>query len=127
MADRLRIGSVVTALFPEHHPGAHEQEGYRPAVVVGLPLLAGRPRFESVIVVPFTTDHSQEWALRSPRLYPRFPVGIAGLRSPSICLLDQARALSIERMYRLRGWLNEAEYEPVRDGLRLVFGEHVKN
>ena len=57
VAARLRTGSVVTALFPEHRPSAHEQEGYRPAVVVGLPALAGTPHFESVIVAPFTTDH----------------------------------------------------------------------
>jgi mRNA interferase MazF len=54
------VGNIVTARFPEHRPGAHEQEGYRPAVVVGLPSLAGRPRFDFVIVAPFTTDHGGE-------------------------------------------------------------------
>lgn len=127
MDDRMRIGTIVTALFPEHRPGAHEQEGYRPAVVVGLPILAGQPRFDSAIVAPFTSDHGQDWAERSPQLYPRFPVGIAGLRSPSICLLDQVRALSMERMHRIRGWLNEAEYAPIRAGLRLLLGEQEKS
>ena len=46
MDDSLSIGSIVAALFPGHRPGAHEQEGYGPAVVVGLPDLAGRPRFD---------------------------------------------------------------------------------
>lgn len=123
MAARLRIGSIVAALFPEHRPGAHEQEGYRPAVVVGWPALAGQPRFATLLVAPLTTDRGQDWAIASPRLYPRLPAGIAGLRSPSICLLDQVRALSMERVYRIRGELNDTQYGPVREGLRLMFGE----
>ena len=33
----LKIGDVVTARFPEQNPQGREQEGYRPAIVVGLP------------------------------------------------------------------------------------------
>lgn len=54
--ERLEIGDVVSALFPMHHPGGREQEGYRPAVVVGLPEFAGTPRFGVLIVAPMTTD-----------------------------------------------------------------------
>lgn len=42
--EHLEIGDVVSALFPLQ-PGGREQEGYRPAMVVGLPELAGTPRF----------------------------------------------------------------------------------
>ncbi len=33
----LEIGDIVSALFPFHDPAGHEQEGHRPAVVVGCP------------------------------------------------------------------------------------------
>ncbi len=71
---------------------------YRPAVVVGLPELAGAPRFGVVIVAPMTTDRGQQWADRSPGLYPRYPAGTANLKSSSMCLLDQVRALDVERV-----------------------------
>lgn len=113
----LGIGSVITALFPVHRPGAHEQEGYRPAVVVGMPGLLGETRFPVLIVAPMTTDRGQEWAKASPRLYVRFSTGTAGLRSPSVCLLDQVRALSFSRVHRVRGALSPQEYRPIREGL----------
>lgn len=91
---RLRIGDVVSALFPLHRPGGREQEGYRPAVVVGLPELAGMPR-----------------------------EGTANLRSPSVCLLDQVRALDVGRVRSYRGTLNAEEYSPIRKGLAKVTGD----
>ena len=42
----LAVGDVISALFPEHVPGGREQQGYRPAVVVGIPERLGLPRFE---------------------------------------------------------------------------------
>ena len=33
----LQIGDVLTASFPEQTPQGREQEGYRPAIVVGFP------------------------------------------------------------------------------------------
>lgn len=33
----LKIGDVITARFPEQTSQAREQEGYRPAIVVGFP------------------------------------------------------------------------------------------
>ena len=39
----LRFGDVVTASFPEQTSQGREQEGYRPAIVVGFPnLLANK-------------------------------------------------------------------------------------
>ena len=99
----LAVGDVISALFPEHVPGGREQQGYRPAVVVGLPRVVGVPRFELLVVVPMATDRSQQWSERSPDLYPRLENGTANLRSPSICLLDQVRAIGVERVRDYRG------------------------
>ncbi len=111
---------MISALFPEHVPGGHEQQGLRPAVVVGIPERLGIPRFEVLIVVPMTTDRGQEWSRRSPALYPRFPKGTANLRSPSLCLLDQIRAIGAERVRGYRGTLGADQYRPIHDGLRRI-------
>jgi mRNA interferase MazF len=52
----LQIGDVIAAKFPSQNPSGREQEGYRPAIVVGLPSRLGRLRFPLVFVVPMTTD-----------------------------------------------------------------------
>lgn len=88
-------GDVISA----HVPGGREQQGYRSAVVVGIPDRLGLPRFEVLIVVPMTADPGQQWSERSPDLYPRFEKGMANLRSSSICLLDQVRAIGAERVH----------------------------
>ncbi|MFE1748694.1 type II toxin-antitoxin system PemK/MazF family toxin [Coleofasciculus sp. H7-2] len=111
--DSLQTGDVVTANFPRHQPRGHEQEGYRPAIVVGFPYQIGVPRFSSVIVIPMTTDRGQTWAIASPDLYPRFPAGIAGLKKPSIVLLDQVRVLDVNRIVEYRGCLKPTEYTPI--------------
>jgi mRNA interferase MazF len=66
-----------------------------------------------IIVIPLTTDKGQTWANASPDLYPRFAAGIGGLNSPSIVLLDQVRALDINRIAAYRGSLTVEEYEPI--------------
>jgi mRNA interferase MazF len=88
-----------------------------------MPERSGEPRFGVLFVAPMTIDRGQEWAGRSPTLYPRFPEGpAANLKSPYICLLDQARALDAGPVRRYRGSLNRDQYRPVRDGLRRIFG-----
>ena len=116
--ETLTTGDVISALFPEHVPGGREQQGYRPAVVVGIPERLGLPRFEVLIVVPMTADRDQQWAERSPTLYPRLEKNTAKLRSPSICLLDQVRAIGAERVRGYRGTLGAEQYRPIHDGLR---------
>ncbi len=114
----LGAGDVISALFPIHVPGGSEQQGFRPAVVVGIPERLGVPRFEVLVVVPMTTDRGQQWSERSPALYPRFEKGTVNLRSPSICLLDQVRAIGAERVRGYRGTLDTEQYRPIHDGLR---------
>ncbi len=119
----LATRDVISALFPVHDPGGHEQEGYRPAVIVGQPERVGTPRFSLFIIAPMTTYRAQEWAEQAPGLYPRFEKGTANLRAPSICLLDQVRALGPERVRGYRGTLGEEEYRPIREGLQRMLGD----
>lgn len=116
--ESLAAGDVVSALFPEHVPRGHGQQGFRPAVVVGVPERVGVPRFGVLVVVPMTTDRGQGWSKRSLALYPRLQKGTARLRSPSICLLDRVRTIDAERVRGYRGALDAEQYRPIRDGLR---------
>lgn len=125
--DTLAAGDVISALFPVHVPGGREQQGYRPAVVVGIPERLGVPRFEVLIVVPITTDRGQGWSEGSPALYPRLASGTASLRSPSICLLDQVRAIGADRVRGYRGTLDFEQYRPIYDGLRRMISYEGKN
>ena len=117
MAKPLEPGDVVLAWFPEHAPAGHERHGARPAVVVGLPEALGEPRFPVILLTPLTTAREQEWATRSPALYPRLPANAGGLPSPSIALLDQTRALGLERVNAFLGTLRPEMYRPIREGL----------
>lgn len=114
----LQFGDVVTVRLPLQNPQGREQEGYRPAIVVGFPIRLGVPRFQLIIVIPITTDRGQAWAIASPDLYPRFPAGIAGLRSASITLLDQVRAIDVNRIVEYRGSLTVDQYAPILSGLQ---------
>ena len=114
-AEKLELGDVVTARFPAQDPQGREQEGYRPAVVVGLPELLGRPRFDMVLVVPLTTDRHGAWSRSA--LYPRLAAGTAGLKANSVVMLDQTRALDTGRMARYLGQLSGEQFEPIKQGL----------
>jgi mRNA interferase MazF len=123
------VGDVVSADFPEHSPRGHEQEGSRPAVMVGVPEALGTSRFPTLLLAPLTSDRGEgrRWAEKSPALYPRLQKGTAGLRSDSICLLDQVRALDVERVGAYLGSLSGEEYRPIREGLvrMMEFSEDV--
>jgi mRNA interferase MazF len=116
----LQIGDVVTAKFPSQNPSGREQEGYRPAIVVGIPSRLGKLRFPLVFVVPMTTDRGQEWAEINPNLYVRFSAGIAGLKSPSIALLDQVRAIDLSRIVAYRGSLTPQQYTAITESLQKI-------
>lgn len=116
----LQIGDVVTAKFPSQNPSGREQEGYRPAIVVGIPSRIGKLRFPLVFVVPMTTDRRQEWADINPNLYVRFSAGVAGLKSPSVALLDQVRAIDISRIVSYRGSLTSQEYVAIAKALQQI-------
>ena len=120
----LQIGDVVTAKFPSQNPSGREQEGYRPAIVVGIPSRIGKLRFPLVFVVPMTTDRRQEWADINPNLYVRFSAGVAGLKSPSVALLDQVRAIDISRIVSYRDSLTSQEYVAIAKALQQIMEPH---
>ena len=111
-------GGVLLVALPAQEPGGREQEGLRPAVVVGTP---ESPRFPVSIVVPLTT-RGGSWAERSPVLYPKLLAGSGGLQRDSVVLLDQVRSLDIGRVRGYLGSLETDEFHPIQSGLRRMFG-----
>ena len=67
-----------------------------------------------------TTDRRQEWADINPNLYVRFSAGVAGLKSPSVALLDQVRAIDISRIVSYRGSLTSQEYVAIAKALQQI-------
>jgi mRNA interferase MazF len=118
----LQFGDVVTARFPQQDPQGREQQGFRPAIVVGFPDRLGELRFPLIFVIPMTSDRGQAWAISAPDLYPSFPPGVAGLKSASIALLDQLRAIDVARVTVYRGSLTPAQYAPILSGLQQMMG-----
>lgn len=116
----VQIRAVVLVNFPTQLPPGREQENTRPAVVVALPNVTGITRFSLVIVVPLTTQQG-DWATRNSTLYPQLQAGMGNLRYDSIVLLDQIRAVDIKRVLGYRGDLTAGEYQPIADGLKLMF------
>ena len=116
----LQVGDFVTVKFPSQVPRGREQEGFRPAIVVGLPSRLGKLRFPLIFVVPMTTDRGQDWVRNSPNLYVRFAAGVAGLKSPSIALLDQVRAVDVSRVVAYRGSLSSQQYGEIAEVFRQI-------
>lgn len=117
MISQVAIGDILLVALPDHVPGGREQDGARPAIVVGVPV--GTVRYPVVIVVPLTTQ-SGSWARQNPVLYPYLSPGTGGLPRVSVALLDQIRALDVHRVAAYLGTLSPGEWEPIRDGLKQV-------
>jgi mRNA interferase MazF len=117
VTDRLSIGSVILVNLPSNSRG-HEQEGQRPAIVVGLPM--GEIRYPMVVVLPMTTATGQ-WVDRNPSLYPCVKAGTAGLTRDSIVLLDQIRSIDMTRISGYIGGLTTAQYQPIEISLKQLF------
>ncbi len=117
----VNLGDILLVALPTQEPRGHEQEGLRPAVVVGLPERVGTPRYPFSLVVPMTTQRGT-WVERSPELYPVLEAGSGGLTRTSIVLLDQVRSLDLDR---IRGYLGSLEGEklaPISAGVRDMCG-----
>lgn len=119
MAAKLGPGDVILVGFPAHFPPGREQEGLRPAVVVGVP--EEPVRFPVVLVAPLTTQRGA-WAQTNPTVYPFLPAGIGGLSKPSTILLDQLRSIDLSRVGGHIGRLVGEEYAVVTRGLRKLLG-----
>jgi mRNA interferase MazF len=118
MSKPLAIGDIITARFPVHTPAGHEQEGLRPALVVGIPDNVAKPRFAMVWVAPITTDRQQAWA--NSDLYPKLSSSITGLTSDSIVLLEQVRSLDAQRVGKYVSSLSQATYESIARSLATI-------
>ena len=121
MPDPIVVGDLVIARFPTQNPQGREQFGVRPALVVGVPQRLGIPRFPLLIVAPMTSDRSQTWAVASPDLYPTLAGGEAGLPQNSIILLDQVRAIDLNRIVRYLGSLSSERYQPILNSFQIMF------
>ena len=118
MPDLLAVGDLVIARFPNQNPQGREQEGIRPCLIVGFPQNIGVPRFPLIFVIPLTTDRNQSWAIASPYLYPKLTSGQGNLPHNSIILLDQFRAIDLNRIDRYLGSLTTEEYQPIFSSLQ---------
>lgn len=116
----LQVKAVVIVDFPVQTPSGREQQGKRPAIVVALPNITGATRYPIAVVVPLTTQQGN-WAAQNPILYPLLQAGMGNLVYDSIVLLDQIRALDIQRILGYRGNLTPQEYQPIEDGLKAMF------
>ncbi|MEE3716885.1 type II toxin-antitoxin system PemK/MazF family toxin [Tumidithrix elongata RA019] len=115
----LKCGDVILINLPSHNPRGHEQEGKRPAVIIGVP--SGDVRYLVAIVVPLTTQFGV-WARKNPTLYPNIQAGTAGLTQTSVALCDQIRAVDMQRVIGYLGSLSSVEYMPIIEGLRQILG-----
>lgn len=111
-------GDVLLIALPSHEPRGHEQEGVRPAIVVGVP--QAPVRYPVVIVVPLTTQSSL-WAKRNPTLYLSLPPKAGGIPKASTVLIDQVRAVDVRRVRAYLGTLEEMTFESIRNSLLRLF------
>ncbi|MEH2382107.1 MAG: type II toxin-antitoxin system PemK/MazF family toxin [Nostoc sp.] len=116
--DLLECGDVVIVTLPTSTPREPEQQGTRPAVVVGIPW--GEVRYPILMIAPLTTQ-SGSWVFNNPSLYPRLLVGAGSLPLSSILLLDQTRGLDINRVLAYLGTLTPEQYVPITNGLTQLF------
>lgn len=119
----LAIRDIVTVTLPQQLPQGGEQEGYRRAVVVGLPNVLGPLRLPVLLIVPFTAEKPHyAWAKANTAAYPRYTAGTAGLTKDSVALIDQLRAVDVSRLGRKIGTMASAEYQPIERGMRRMLG-----
>jgi mRNA interferase MazF len=91
------------------HRAGHEQEGLRPALVIGLLDRVATPRFSMILLAPITTDRNQTWA--NSDLYPKLSKEVTGLSSDSIVMLEQVRSLDAQRVGKYVSSLPAEVYE----------------
>jgi len=93
-------------------------EGRRPAVIVGLP--KGKVRYPVILIAPLTTQ-SGSWVENNPTLYPKLNAGTGGLSKNSVVLLDQIRAVDVNRVISYLGSLSPREFKKILEGLESMF------
>ncbi len=117
MARSLRIGEIILVDLPSNQPPGREQEGRRPAIVVGLPT---EPiRYPILLIAPMTTAIGN-WVDSNSLMYPKLMIGTAGLTKNSVVLLDQIRSLDPHRLVTYFGSLTNEQYQPVSEGIKAL-------
>ncbi len=118
VSDALQPEDIVLTALPAHQPRGREQEGRRPAIAVGLP--AGELRYPVIVIAPVTTRFGN-WVQQNTVLYPTLSAGAGGLSQDSVVLLDQIRAIDVQRIVSYIGSLSREEYAPILAGLKHLF------
>lgn len=119
---KLGIRDVVLANFPQHSPPGHEQEGLRPAIIIGwsdahYPMVRLLP---TSTLIDEKTGIKREWSDDFPEIFPVFPKGTGGLERDSILLANQTRWLGRDRIVDHYGSLTVREYAVVANALRFA-------
>ena len=111
-------GDIVIVTLPAVARGSgHEQIGRRPALVVHDD--ATSRALSVTMIVPFTTQNS---ASRYPHTIPVDPSPQNGLRSPSILLVFQLRAIDRRRVGHTVGQLESRLMTQVDEEMRRLLG-----
>jgi mRNA interferase MazF len=119
--NQLEMGDVIKVMLPKNTPSGHEQEGRRPALVVGSFESLGTMRFPMILIAPMTTQIDR-WATQNTTLYPLLTAGTVGLSEDSVVLLDQIRAVSLSRLLTFLGTLQPQQVEPIHKTLQTIVG-----
>ncbi len=118
MTETLAPRDIVLIALPSNQPRGREQEGTRPAVVVGIP--EGQMRFPMLFVAPLTTQQG-DWVQTNLILYPTLAIGAGGLTQESVALLDQIRSVDAKRVMAYLGSLTSEDYQPILTGIKQIF------
>ncbi|MDS3861705.1 type II toxin-antitoxin system PemK/MazF family toxin [Thermosynechococcaceae cyanobacterium BACA0444] len=114
----LSYGDIVLVALPSNQPQGHEQEGKKPAIIVGIP--KGVTRYPLILLAPLTSKIGK-WALENPLMYPKLSPRVDALPQESVVLLDQIRAVDVKRVISYLGSLTSNEYELIQNGLSKIF------
>ncbi|MBC7473536.1 MAG: type II toxin-antitoxin system PemK/MazF family toxin [Candidatus Sericytochromatia bacterium] len=118
MSRQLKIGDVIEITYPRKVPKGHEQEGRRPAVVIGIPEKVDVTRYPIVITIPLTTNLGN--CSTENKLYIRLNQGEGNLLQESVILTDQIVSVDITRITGLFGILNESTIKSIRNILKQI-------
>lgn len=119
MSSSLKIGDLIKVKFPRRVPKGHEQEGERPAIVIGIPDLLDTPRFPALLVIPLTTS-TGSWAVNN-KLYLHLAKGEANLPLESIALADQVLSVDITRIAGFIGSLPDKKLKLIKEKFKIIF------
>lgn len=114
----LQIGDVIEVSYPRRVPKGHEQEGRRPAIVIGIPENTGIPRHPLVITIPVTTSLGN-WS-DERKLYVKLNKGEGSLLENSVALTDQIASIDITRIKGLFGTLSETKINFIKHILQQI-------